>query len=98
MCNLLHQMSSAEMHYAYKLFNHLCEYTIELLVNKLISNQAEYIHHNEVNKQILNFVQLKHSTNCDLLFNEVSRMYRLFVNYLICVNKRFPNLFKYCNC
>nr|CAH8862008.1 unnamed protein product [Trichobilharzia regenti] len=63
-------MSSAEMHYAYKLFNHLCEYTIELLVNKLISNQAEYIHHNEVNKQILNFVQLKHSTNCDLLFNE----------------------------
>ncbi|CAH8862243.1 unnamed protein product [Trichobilharzia szidati] len=70
LCNLLHQMSSAEIHYAYKLFNHLCEYTIELLVNKLISNQAEYIHPNEVNKQILNFVQLKHSTNCDLLFNE----------------------------
>ncbi|CAH8862115.1 unnamed protein product [Trichobilharzia szidati] len=70
LCYLLHQMSSAEMHYAYKLFNHLCEYTIELLVNKLISNQAEYFHQNEVNKQILNFVQLKHSTNCDLLFNE----------------------------
>ncbi|CAH8577301.1 unnamed protein product [Heterobilharzia americana] len=57
-------MSPAEICYAYKLLNHLCESTMELLVNKLIRNQVEYLLNNEVNKQLFNWIHLTLSTSC----------------------------------
>ncbi|CAH8606077.1 unnamed protein product [Heterobilharzia americana] len=64
MLHILNKMSPAEICYAYKLLNHLCESTMELLVNKLIRNQVEYLLNNEVNKQLFNWIHLTLSTSC----------------------------------